>query len=327
MTTNSGNPSVSSVFSASPQLPVIMLLGYWPPTGTDFMLADYLNGKAYRGHWVQAWSPTFGQPPKPLGWQKDVSPLLPWWGQGSEGSDFLVDYRNTAEFFWRTVPTTNPVALLSFSRGSKDTSWNLEKYAWNYAQTTWNLTRGSWQVSPEPAYPPPRPAGVPAGSISTPAEMHSPYAGGGSDDPSPCRKLGSSPDHGNSPNPAVASVFSYPPPPPPAQPASFEYGLPMDTDIVAEINRRQIITHPEDTDVAGPTVTAAINDTHPEWLGNYVSAYMTLLVCWYGRDKTVQPPNAAIRYFGHTHVGAHIDPPAARQAFQIQLDLVIDHLR
>jgi len=69
-----------------------------------------------------------------------------------------------------------------------------------------------------------------------------------------------------------------------------------------------------------------MTNTDPALLGHYVSSYMAYLVCWYGSDSGVQPTNAAIKAYGHTHVGALITPSDAQTAFQAQLDALITWL-
>jgi hypothetical protein len=290
--------------SSPPPAPNILLFGYWPPTGTDFMLKDYLNGKLYRGYFVQAFSPTFGSPPAPVGWLpgSPTNQLVPVWSYGS-GSP-KVDYQDTATFFWNTVPGKNPVAIMSFSRSGLGTNWYLEADVYNYGQSVWDTAGLPYLPLPTPTYPPPRGSGTAGGTQQTLPNLAVPFAGGSSNDPSPYKNKGTIT---NNPPDRTKTALTYPP-----SAVSRTSALP-NTQIIAAINALGINVQPS-------------TNTDYSILGNYVSAYMAYLVCWYGSDSGVQPTNAAIKKYGHTHVSLDIPPSDAQAAFKAQLDALIDAL-
>jgi len=291
-----------AVSSPSPK-PVILLFGYWPPTGTDWMLSDYKNGKDVGNYRIEAYSPTFGQP---LGWQNGSPPnqLVPWWGPGSGHP--LVDFRDTANFFWTTldVRSKNPIAIMSFSRSPGfDVKWILEPNAYNYANADWwtdlhALFGTKYYPSPTPTYPPPLGSGSLGGTPTNVPALSAPYIGGGTGDPSPRKH--DTPQTGNPPDPSKAAG------------ASRASNLPT-TEIVNAINAAV-----NDTSKVDPT-TSGSADT----LQKYVSAYMAYLVNWYGGDTVVQPANPAIRKYGHTHVGIKTAPADAKTALNAQVNALV----
>jgi len=105
--------------------PKILLCGYWPPTNESirqFSRNPLLNPDGWLGeNWeesgydVVSYFPTFSPP--------DCSNC----GQGN--GDFEVDYQDTSEDWWNIVDSINPVAVITFSRGYIDYSWELE---WQY---------------------------------------------------------------------------------------------------------------------------------------------------------------------------------------------------
>ncbi len=72
------------------------------------------------GYDVLAKSPTF---------PKDPPGGIPDWGQGQ--GDLEVDYYDTSEDFWAIVAQYRPIAIMSFSRGDNNKSWELENAARN----------------------------------------------------------------------------------------------------------------------------------------------------------------------------------------------------
>ncbi len=143
----------------------ILLLGFWPPTDIGIssrhgmlwkwqsLQQDY-EGSGYD---VLAYSPTFFSPTY---MEKDP---IPKWGKGS--GTYTVDYRNMSRQFWRIMAKHTPIAIMSFSRGNANVSWELEAAARNLAQAHWKL------LGLEP-----------------------PYAGGSADDNSPLRGHGTKPE-------------------------------------------------------------------------------------------------------------------------------------
>jgi len=105
--------------------PKILLCGYWPPTNEcirQFSRNALLNPDGWIGeNWedsgydVVSYFPTFSPP--------DCSNC----GQGN--GDFEVDYQDTSQDWWNIVDSISPVAVITFSRGYIDYSWELE---WQY---------------------------------------------------------------------------------------------------------------------------------------------------------------------------------------------------
>jgi hypothetical protein len=111
---------------------VILLFGYWPPTDVGIaarhgMLWNWrTKQKNYKGsgYDVLAISPAFPA----------VEPAGGW---GAGTGDLTVDYYDTSEDFWRIVNEHAPVAIMSFSRGADDKSWELEAAARNLGKLDW----------------------------------------------------------------------------------------------------------------------------------------------------------------------------------------------
>ena len=124
---------------------VILLTGYWPPSNEairPFSRSLLLNPDGWigenwedRGYDVVSFFPVFNPP--------DCSNC----GQGT--GDLEVDYQDTSIDFWNIVDTLSPVAIVTFSRGYIDNSWELE---WKY----YNLTTWSNDFTP-PYLPTPNP--------------------------------------------------------------------------------------------------------------------------------------------------------------------------
>lgn len=100
----------------------ILLTGYWPQTNNmlrqfstnasqnpDGWAGENWNNSGYN---VYAFFPEF---PGQTG---------PNWGKG-EG-DFEVDYQDTSADWERILPTINPAAIVTFSRGAAGSNWELE---------------------------------------------------------------------------------------------------------------------------------------------------------------------------------------------------------
>ena len=123
----------------------ILLCGYWPPSNEcirPFSTNATLNPDGWigqnwegRGFDVVSYFPTFGVP--------DCDSC----GQGF--GDFEVDYQDTSEDWWNIVDSINPVAIITFSRGYIDYSWELESQYVNYFYWTPDFTA--------PYYPTPAP--------------------------------------------------------------------------------------------------------------------------------------------------------------------------
>ena len=107
--------------------PVILITGYWPPTNEmirDFSQDLNLNPNGWigdnwenKGYDIVSYFPEF----EPSNCDNC--------GQGF--GDLQVDYQNTSEDFWPIVEMHNPVAIITFSRGFIDYSWELEYNYYN----------------------------------------------------------------------------------------------------------------------------------------------------------------------------------------------------
>lgn len=110
----------------------ILITGYWPPTNEMIRPwnanpvqnpAGWVGGNwEGRGYDIHAYFPEF-----PGG--VDVNP------QGN--GDFEVDYQDTSNDWWRIVEEIQPVAIITFSRGNPDLSWELESRTRNWANANW----------------------------------------------------------------------------------------------------------------------------------------------------------------------------------------------
>lgn len=100
----------------------ILLTGYWPQTNNMLRgfstnpdqnpggwIGENWNGSGYN---VYAYFPEF---PGQTG---------PNWGQGV--GDFEVDYQDTSADWARILPEINPLAIMTFSRGSIGSNWEIE---------------------------------------------------------------------------------------------------------------------------------------------------------------------------------------------------------
>ena len=100
----------------------ILLCGYWPPTNEcirPFSRNELFNPDGWIGeNWedsgydVVSYFPNFTPP--------DCDNC----GQGN--GDLEVDYQDTSEDWWNIVDSINPIAIITFSRGYIDYSWELE---------------------------------------------------------------------------------------------------------------------------------------------------------------------------------------------------------
>ncbi len=135
--------------------PAILLTGYWPPSNEA----------------IRRWSPSPTQ--NPQGWigsdwegrGYDVYSYFPefnpancnFCGKGS--GDLEVDYQDTSADFWPIANGIEPIAVITFSRGFPDLSWELEMNQYN---------RSQWiddYLSPFQPTPSPPDGSVPAGTL------------------------------------------------------------------------------------------------------------------------------------------------------------------
>lgn len=111
----------------------ILITGYWPPTNN--MIRPFSQNPAQnpggwqggnwegRGYDIFSFFPEFpgiSQPPFGA-------------GQG----DFMVDYQNASNDFWRVVAEIKPVAIITFSRGDNGATWELESRARKLPLNSW----------------------------------------------------------------------------------------------------------------------------------------------------------------------------------------------
>ena len=112
---------------AQSDLPNILLTGYWPPSNEGvrrFSTDPVQNPQGWiggdwegRGYDVHSFFPEFNPP--------DCS----FCGKGD--GDLEVDYQDTSADFWRIVDEIRPIAIITFSRGWNDLSWELEMNQYN----------------------------------------------------------------------------------------------------------------------------------------------------------------------------------------------------
>lgn len=146
--------TVTSVAGAGTR-PTILLTGYWPPTNEmvrPFSTNPDLNPDGWigenwegRGYDVHAFFPEFDPP--------DCQSC----GQGF--GDLEVDYQDTSADFWPIADGLAPIAVITFSRGAGDMSWELEMNQFNRDQWVNDYTA--------PLMPTPNPpdASVPVGFL------------------------------------------------------------------------------------------------------------------------------------------------------------------
>lgn len=129
----------------------IVLTGYWPPTNE--MLRQFSTNPAQNpGGWLgKNWE----------GRGYDVYAFFPEFPQGlgrGEG-DFEVDYQDTVADWNLIIPMFNPVAMVQYTRGNTQLSWEIESR---------NQNRSSWTndyLAPLQPTPSPPDGTVPAGFI------------------------------------------------------------------------------------------------------------------------------------------------------------------
>ncbi len=132
----------------------IMITGYWPPTNE--MVRQFSTNPAQnpdgwvgenwegRGYNIHSFFPEF---PGGVG----ANPR----GEG----DLEVDYQDTSEDFWRIANELKPVAIITFSRGSRNRTWEIESQQRNLE--TWVP---DYDAPTQPTPSPPD-GSVPAGHI------------------------------------------------------------------------------------------------------------------------------------------------------------------
>lgn len=128
--------------------PAILLTGYWPPTNE--MIRQFSDNPEQnpdgwvgadwegRGYDVYSYFPEFSPP--------DCS----FCGRGM--GDLEVDYQDTSEDFWPIADGTAPVAVITFSRGFNDFSWEVEMNQYNRPAEGW-INDYDAPLKPTPAPP------------------------------------------------------------------------------------------------------------------------------------------------------------------------------
>ena len=111
--------------------PIIVVTGFWPPTNEmirHFSQDTNLNPAGWQGEdWqdsgydIIAFFPEFEEP--------DCNSC------GTGYGNFEVDYQDTSNDFWTIIDEINPTAIITFSRGYIDYSWELEFNYYN--RTNW----------------------------------------------------------------------------------------------------------------------------------------------------------------------------------------------
>jgi len=132
--------------SSRSQRPAIVLTGYWPPTNEAvrrFSTDPVQNPLGWmgsnwegRGYDVYSFFPEF------------TPPNCNFCGKGH--GDLEVDYQDTSSDFWALVEPLRPIAVITFSRGSLDRSWEIEMNQYN--RLTW-INDYLAPVQPTPAPP------------------------------------------------------------------------------------------------------------------------------------------------------------------------------
>lgn len=125
--------------------PVILMTGYWPPSN-EALRRFSANPKQNPDGWIGS------------NWEDsgyDVMSFFPEFvppncnNCGIGMGDLEVDYQDTSEDFWRIANSLKPIAIITFSRGSIDLSWEVEINQYN--RRTWiNDYRAPLQPTPAP---------------------------------------------------------------------------------------------------------------------------------------------------------------------------------
>lgn len=224
--------------------PTVLVTGFWPPTNEmirHFSTNPDLNPNGWvgedweeRGYDVVGYFPEFEEP--------DCSNC------GIGYGDLEVDYQDTSDDFWSIIEEVQPIAIITFSRGNIDHSWELENNFYN--RTNWYA---DYQA---PLYP--------------------------------------------TPNPPDEAVDSY-----------FERNSNLPMEIIEDA-----------VEDAGLGLNAWI-----DWQGDpghFVSEFMGYHGVWY-RDINQESENIC-HFAGHVHVGGLIDWDTAREATNITVREVLNHL-
>jgi hypothetical protein len=128
----------------------ILITGYWPPTN-EMVRRFSTSPEQNPGGWAgDNWE----------GRGYDIYSFFPEFpdGLGRGVGDLEVDYQDTSEDWWRITAEIDPVAIITFSRGNLDRSWEVER--WQRNLETWV---GDFDAPFQPTPSPPDDS-VPAGT-------------------------------------------------------------------------------------------------------------------------------------------------------------------
>ena len=224
--------------------PKILVTGYWPPTNEmvrHFSQNNALNPKGWKG---ENWE----------GSGYDIVSFFPEFdppncnncGQGY--GDLEVDYQDYSQDFWQIVELVQPIAIITFSRGFNDMSWEIENRLVN---------RTNWYDDYTPPLLP-------------------------------------------TPNPPDATVNNY----------HIRYSsLPVD-EIILGIQDANLGLNPY------------VDNTNA---GMYLSEFSGYHGVWY-KEMYYSDSERACLSAGHIHVGAQVDWDTAREAAEISIRALIEHI-
>jgi hypothetical protein len=279
---------MASFHGLAKENPLILLLGYWPPTavetpavvpGSDppvlsdghgmlFPWRERIGNYLGSGFDVLALGPTFPELPR----VKVASDASLYYQYGAGEGAFRVDYASVSRDFWRVARELQPVAVLGHGLAEMNRYWQLHGTARNLAAEDWVTDFGG-------AKPP---------------------AGGSCDDGSP-----------------YSGVLEALPglPPDPTLPAGAERhsNLPYEA-ILAGIHGAFPNGEVEGRYVAEYDASM-----------RFLCGYMTYHAAWY-REYSTEAGLRPCRYAGFVHVGREIPVAAATRCVEIEVQAVLDAL-
>lgn len=264
---------------------MILLTGYWPPTDIGVtarkgMLDKWkvkgpvtFAGKTYD---VLSASPSFANS---IGWA-DPAKTIPYWGKGT--GTLTVDYRDTSTDFWSIVATNRPIAIMSFSRGFADKSWELEAKARNLARSQWIINLDYIDLN----------------NVQKIQTWDAPFIGGSAADPSPYKNDGAI--TGNPPDRSQAAG------------ASRDSNLPMQSIVNAIASK-----FPNPPGNIDPKIDPSgdVGSFVSEFMAYHVGWYRD-----YSQTAFATDPAKQCKFAGHTHVGVNVTVADAEIAVETQLE-------
>lgn len=228
------------------------------------------------GYDVLAITPTFAAR---IGWS-DANMTVPYWGKGT--GQLTVDYRDTSQDFWALVEQHRPIAIMSFSRGFNDKSWELEAAARNLQRTQWAISLNY----------------LDNGGTPQTETWERPHAGGSAADFSPYQGDG-----------AIAGD-----PPDRSQAAGQQRAsnLPM-AAIRNAVNNH--FPNPPGNIVAAIDNTGDVGAFVSEYMAYHVGWYRDYVNATFPNDDSKK-----CLFAGHTHVGVQVSAANGETAVDLQLD-------